>query len=123
MSYLVVLVVNDVDHIPAILEAWEAAGAPGVTILESSGLGRVRRAGLLEDIPLMPSLRDLFTSPEVHHNTLFTVVETETIANEVTACTQAITGNLEEPHSGFMFVAPVLKTFGMGRNRVDRSQE
>ena len=58
MNYLVVLVVNDIDDTPEILNAWEDAGVLGITILESTGLGRIRRAGLREDIPIMPSLHD-----------------------------------------------------------------
>ena len=42
MAFLVVLIVDDVDKCRPILDAWEAAGAGGVTILESSGIGRVR---------------------------------------------------------------------------------
>ncbi len=58
MNYLVVLIVDDPDHCPAILNAWEEAGVSGVTILESSGLGRLRQGGLMDDLPLMPSLSD-----------------------------------------------------------------
>ena len=63
MFYLVVFVLDDPDRCRDILDAWEAAGAPGVTILDSSGLGRVRRAGIRDDIPLMPSFRLSWESP------------------------------------------------------------
>ena len=43
---MVVFVLNDPDRSQDVLDAWEAAGIIGVTILESSGLGRVRRAGV-----------------------------------------------------------------------------
>ena len=65
MNYLVVLIVNDIDDCSDILDAWEAAGILGVTILASTGIGHIRRAGLRDDIPLMPSLHDLFESEEV----------------------------------------------------------
>ena len=45
MNYLVVLIVNDIDDCPDILDAWEAAGVLGITIFASTGLGRVRRPG------------------------------------------------------------------------------
>ena len=85
MSFLVVLIVDDVEHCPEILQGWEAAGAPGVTILESTGLGRMRRAGLREDLPLMPSLRDLLEGEEVHHRTLLSVVETQEMVDRLAA--------------------------------------
>jgi hypothetical protein len=74
MSYLVVLVVDDPDNCEDILEGWEAAGVTGVTILESSGLGHLRRHGLREDLSIMPSLSDLLAMDEVHHRTLLSVV-------------------------------------------------
>ena len=69
MNYLVVLIVDNIDDCPKILSAWEEAGVLGITILESTGLGRMRRAGLSEDLPLMPSMHDLYKFGEVHHLT------------------------------------------------------
>ena len=74
MSYLVVFVLDDPDRCQNVLDAWEAAGAKGITILESTGIGRVRRVGVRDDLPLMPSLSDLFKSAETHNRTLFSVV-------------------------------------------------
>ena len=76
MFHLVVLVLDDPDQCRDVLDAWEAAGAPGVTILDSSGLGRVRRATLRDDVPLMPSLSDLLRREEDHHRTLFSLSKT-----------------------------------------------
>ena len=56
MSYLVVFVLDDPDRCQDVLDAWEGAGVKGITILESTGIGRVRQAGIRDDIPLMPSL-------------------------------------------------------------------
>ena len=41
MSYLVVLIVDDPEDCPTILDAWDDLGVSGVTILESTGMGRV----------------------------------------------------------------------------------
>jgi nitrogen regulatory protein PII len=123
MSYLVVLVVNDPAKCTDILDAWEEAGVPGVTILESTGLGRLRRTGLREDLPLMPSLRDLLESEEIHHRTLMSVVDEKSLVDTMIASAQKIIGDLEQPHTGFLFVVPVLEVHGMGRHRTDRSKE
>lgn len=117
MSYLVVLVVDNVDDCPAILEAWEDAGVKGVTILPSSGLGRIRRIGLMDNLPLMPSLQDISRSEEVQHRTLFSVVEDQETVEKMIAAAQQVIGNLDEPHTGFLFVVPVLQAFGLGRER------
>jgi nitrogen regulatory protein PII len=123
MSFLVVLIVDRLEEVPGVLDYWEQAGVTGVTILESTGLGRVRRAALRDDLPLMPSLQDLLENDEIHHRTLMTVVETEDEVDRVIAAAQEITGNLEEAHTGFLFVVPVLRVIGLGKHRTLRSQE
>ena len=123
MSYLVVLIVNDLDDCPVVLDAWEAVGVLGVTILTSTGLGHMRRAGLRDDMPLMPSLQDLFENEEVHHRTLLSVVDSQELVDKMVAIAQRIIGNLEDPHTGFLFVVPVIQVYGLGNHRIDRSDE
>jgi hypothetical protein len=123
MTFLVVLIVNDPDDCPAILDEWEAAGVLGVTILQSTGLGHIRRAGLRDDISLMPSLSDIFESDEVQHRTLLSVVEGQEMVDKMVAIAQRIIGNLDDPHTGFLFCVPVAQVYGLGRDRLDRSKE
>jgi nitrogen regulatory protein PII len=120
---MVVLVVDDIENCPEVLNAWEKAGTPGVTVLNSTGLGRLRRAALRDDLPLIPSLQDLFQSGEVHHRTLISVVEEEDLVDRLVAAAERVIGDLDDPHTGFLFVVPVLKAYGMGKHRTDRSQE
>ena len=112
MSYLVVLVLDDPDQCRDVLDAWEAAGAPGVTILDSSGLGRVRGMGPRDNVPLMPSLSDLFRREENHHRTLFSVVKEQSQVEAIVQATQPIVGGLDRGHTGFLFVVPVSQVFG-----------
>jgi nitrogen regulatory protein PII len=123
MNFMVVLVVDDVEQCPIILDAWEGVGVSGVTILASTGLGRVRKAGLRDDMPLLPNLHDLFEQEEVQHRTLISVVETQEMVDQMVAMVEKHIGDLENPHTGFMFVVPVSQVFGFGKQRVDRSQE
>ncbi len=116
MSYLVVLIVDDPDHCSPILDRWEEIGVSGVTILESTGLGRIRRAALRDDISIMPSLRDLFASREVPHRTLFSVVPDEEKVDQMVDAAQDIIGDLRDPSTGFLFVVPVLRVYGLGFN-------
>jgi nitrogen regulatory protein PII len=116
MSFLVVLIVDDPDDCPPILDAWEDVCVTGVTILESTGLGRLRRTGMRDDLPLMPSLRDIFASQEVHHRTLLSVVESQEQVDQLIASAQRIIGDLDDPHTGFLFVLPVLQAYGLGKN-------
>jgi nitrogen regulatory protein PII len=114
---MVVLIVNNPDDCSPILEAWEALGLSGVTILESLGLGRLRRRGMEDDFPLIPSLSDYFESEEVSHRTLFSVVDTPEKVDQMIEAAQGIIGNLDDEDTGFLFVLPVTRVVGMGKNR------
>lgn len=112
MASLVVFVLDCIDMCPDILRSWEEAGAPGVTILESIGLGQLR-AAVRDDLPLVPSLRVLFERQELHHRTIFTVIDDEETLNRVIAATEKVVGDFTKPHSGLLFVVPVSRVIGL----------
>ena len=112
MVHLLVCVLDNLEQCPDILDAWEAAGAPGVTILESTGLGRVRRA-VRDDLPLLPSLRDFFARRELNHRTLFTVIEDEATLERVIAATERVIGDFTRQRTGLLFVVPVSRALGL----------
>lgn len=113
MYHMVILVVNNLEQCPDVLDAWEAAEVPGITILESTGMGNIRQAGLRDDVPLMPNLSDLFRSKEHRHRTLFTVVEGEEKVDEIIAISRKILGDLDQPDNGVLFVLPVSRVVGL----------
>jgi nitrogen regulatory protein PII len=118
MSYLVVFVLDNADRCQNVLNAWEEAGAMGITILESTGIGRVRRSGIRDDLPLMPSLSELLESAETHNRTLFSVVDGLDAAHALVEAAQNTVGDMEEPNSGLIFIAPLVEVYGL--NREDR---
>ncbi|MCA9950241.1 MAG: hypothetical protein KDE48_11390 [Anaerolineales bacterium] len=114
MSYMVMFVLDDIDKCSPIFDAWEDAGVQGITILESTGLGRIRRKnGYRDDLPLMPSIRNLLQTREEHHRTIFTLVKTEEMVDKIIDATQAIIGDLNEPNKGVIFVLPVMRIVGI----------
>lgn len=114
MSYLVIFVVDEIEHCPALFDAWEEIGVTGVTILESTGLGRIRRAaGYRDDLPLMPSLRNLLQTQEEHHRTLMVLVKEKATIDKLITATERVIGPLDEPHKGVLFVLPVLRVVGL----------
>ncbi|HWQ84900.1 MAG TPA: P-II family nitrogen regulator [Anaerolineales bacterium] len=119
MSYLVVMIVDDPDDCPAILDAWETLGVSGVTILESSGLGHLRKLGMREDMPLLPSLSDFMQQDEIPHRMLLSVVKDQEMVDRMITTVQHISGDLDQPNSGFLFVVPVLQAIGLNRKLED----
>lgn len=113
MPFLVLIVLDNVDQCMPVLDAWEAAGARGVTILESSGIGRMRRAQIRDDFPLMPSLQRILKGEEHRHRTLFSVVETEAEAQRLVEAAERVVGDFSRPDTGLLFVAPLLEARGL----------
>ncbi len=113
MAQMLVLVLDKVELAADVMKAWREAGAPGITMLDSTGPGRLRRSMLRDDIPLMPSLTDLLLSDEAHHRTLFTVLPDEETVQRVVEATIAVVGDFSQPHTGFMFSLPVGHAWGL----------
>ena len=116
MHYVVLLVLHDVSHLEEILTAWEEAGVSGITVLASTGLGRIRQRRVLrEDLPLMPSLEDLLKGQheEFLNRSLFTIVEGEEIVDRLVAATERILGDLNLPRNGIIVVLPAARVYGL----------
>ena len=115
--FMVMLILNDPNACQDMLDRWEIAGARGITILPSTGLGRIRAKGLLDDVPLMPSLQDFFQQDENLHRTLITILRDRPLVDAVIAATQSLLGDLNQPNTGILVVLPVLEAYGL--NRID----
>jgi nitrogen regulatory protein P-II 1 len=113
MLFLVVFILDDPTWCSGILDAWESVGVSGITILESSGLGRIRKAALREDLPLMSTFSEILKHHETSHRTLFSVVEGQELVDQIIQVTQEAVGDLEEEDNGFLFVLPVSQVHGM----------
>jgi nitrogen regulatory protein P-II 1 len=115
---MVVLVLDDLQKVARVLEAWREAGVSGITIWDSRGQGRtLHYRRLLDDIPLMPSLDWLLQPREDDHCTLFTLVDCEELVDRLIDVTEAITGSLDNENRGILFVLPVLRTVGVRSTR------
>ena len=120
MASLLVLVLDELEKFSAVVAAWEEAGVPGVTVFDSVGSRRLREYVQRDDVPLMPSLRSLFTSEEDHNRTLFTVIEDDAVLERAVAAAQQIVGDFMQPHTGILFVVPVSRTWGVPKARRGR---
>lgn len=120
MNYLILAVIDELEKCPSLLDAWEAAGVRGITILESTGLGRIRKGkNIRDDVPLMPSLRNLWQTREEHHRTLFSVVDSEEMIDRVIEATEKVLGDLNEENKGVLFALPVARVHGIAMQMDD----
>lgn len=113
--YMLIMVLDDTAHLNDVLDAWERAEVPGVTIIESTGLHRVlqrHRADMA-----FAGFSQIFGSGRVGHNTIFTVIDNLELAESVVAATEAVLGDLTEPDKGIIFAVQVAKTWGLTLKR------
>ena len=109
--YMLMMVLDDSTRLNDVLQAWMGAGVRGVTILESTGIHRMlprETAG-----PMFAGFSQMFGSGRVGHNTLIAVIDEMAGAETAVAATEAILGDLSQPHTGIIFALPVAKTWGM----------
>jgi hypothetical protein len=116
MMHLIVMVLNDVTHLEPVLDAWTREGAQGITVLHSTGFKRLRGGWRRDDTPLFPSLRDLLERDDLHHRTLFTVVDDDALIDRLIAAAQAIVGDFDTANTGILFTVPVGRALGLQRN-------
>lgn len=115
--HMILLVLNNPGDLDDVLTAWENAGVSGITILPSTGLARIRERGAWrDDLPLIPSLEDFHEYVESLNRTLFTIVPTDEMVDKVISATQAVTGDLNDPHTGILVTLPVDRFIGIFRN-------
>lgn len=118
MAELIVLVMDDPNKADEIVTAWLAVGVPGVTMLDSAGLGHfIGKRGMRDDLPIIPSLASLLRSREETHRTLFAVVPDDFDVEALAAATEKVTGCLDDPDTGILFVVPVTRAWGLHRRR------
>ena len=110
--YLLIMVLDDSAYLNDVLAAWTEAGAPGVTILESTGLNRV----LQRNVPdaAYTGFSQFFGSGRVGHNTLFSVVADLATAEKAVTATEKVIGSLNKPRTGIVFAVPIAQSWGIG---------
>jgi nitrogen regulatory protein P-II 1 len=113
MAKLVILITTHIDQGLAVAEAWEAAGASGVTLIESHGLRRLREQGKTLEIPLFVSMTQLMRRVEETNQTLLTVVDDDAMVDKLIDAASEVLGDLCEPNTGIAFVLDVERTFGV----------
>lgn len=124
MPQLILLVLDDPGKVPDVLNAWLAVGVPGVTLLDSAGLGHeFGKHGPRDDFPLIPSLESLLRGREEQHRTLFAAVPDDLDINALIAATEAITGPLDDPDTGILMVLPITRARGLHRRRTTPPRE
>jgi hypothetical protein len=117
MMYMVLLVLDDPERLDEILDAWEAIGVSGVTIVDSTGINR-RRLAKQVGTTFMAGINRLMSGDQESHYTLLTIVNGEPIIQECQEAVEKIVGDLNKPNTGVLAAWPL--TFVKGVPEIDR---
>ena len=97
----------------SVAQAWERAGASGVTILEGYGLRSLQdRLAIRDDIGLIPSLSKLLSQQEVSTMLLISLVGDDQVT-KLQQATAEILGDLTLPNNGIMLTLAVEDAIGL----------
>ena len=109
----VLFVLDDPNKLQEVLEAWEKAGISGVTILESTGMHRVKRRFFpMRYLPAMYEQED-------NHLTLMAVVDDEALIEACLRATEEVIGSLAEPNTGIFAAWPLSLVKGLPKKEWD----
>jgi len=106
---LIVIVLNNTEHLEDLLTAFLEIGVSGSTVVDSVGMGRI----LSHDVPIFAGLRSAFPGTSPVNKTVLTVTSEE-LVNDVLTAVDDVCGTFEESGTGLVFVIPVDAVRGMG---------
>lgn len=109
--YLMVLVLNQQEHLNPVLERFLALGISGATMVDSKGMGRE----FMEcDSPVVGGLRKLlYEQCRPHNVTIYAIVQDEETIDRATVEIESIVGDLDRPGTGVLFAFPLTRVKGL----------
>lgn len=113
MAKMIFLITTQIERGMAVAEAWEAAGSPGVTLIESHGLRRLQEQSRKMEINLFVSMASLLRQTEQTNQIIFTVVPDDLVDAMIDTACDVLGGDLDQDNTGIAFVLPVEQVIGM----------
>ena len=111
--YLLFAVINNEDILDDLITGWLDMGVTGATILESTDLLQL----ISHQIPIFAGFRGLTSSGMRHNKTIFTVIDEKSKLDQAVEYLEFLCREINEPHQGIYFVAPLISFSHLGRSR------
>lgn len=119
MPHLLIVILDDLKHMPELLQAWRTIGVPGVTIVESAG--GYRTSTWLSRVGL-GALDRLFEADEIRQRTLMAAFDDDDLLNQAIAEAERVVGGFDRPDSGLLLALPVAQARGLHKVRPEQPQ-
>ncbi|MHB0877904.1 MAG: hypothetical protein ACYC5O_17845 [Anaerolineae bacterium] len=109
--YMIMLVLDDEERLGEVLDTWEAAGATGATVVESTGVHRIRACR--GRVHARFDFSHIADECEQGHVTLFAIVKDEEVARACLRVTERVIGDLDGPNTGVLAAWPLALVKGV----------
>ena len=103
------IVLNEVEHLDDVLDAFVEVGVTGATILDSQGMGSILTNGH-KSMKFYGTILNLLDSARPYNKTIFTVIEDDKVLEDAVNAVKEIL-DLDKPGVGLMFSIPVGKVY------------
>ena len=110
--HLLVLVLEQTEKLPDILVKLFHIGVKGTTVLESTGMARIFHEHNV-DVPVIEYIDNILSGKHPSNKTLFTIIDEEKTVKRAISEIKSITGDLNEPGRGILFVVPISYAEGL----------
>lgn len=110
------IVLNQVEYLDDILDAFVDVGVRGATIFDSQGMGSALTANGKGNEPFFGVLRNLLDESRPYNKTIFTVIQDDKILEDAVKAVKNIVGDIHKPGVGMMFTLPVGNIYGMNKD-------
>ena len=104
--YLLVSILEQTHHLPAILEGFAGIGIQGSTVIESTGMGRVLMKFHAAS-PEMKQINKVLKDLESSNKTMLTVIKDKDQVDKAIEVVKSFCGDLGEPGKGILFTIPL----------------
>ena len=111
MAKLVVLITTHVEKTLALAEAWQKAGAPGVTLVPSHGFRTLQERTRKLELPHFVNLSTILKHVDDTTQMLLSVVD-DNVVDALTRATRSVLRDPLTPKTGIGFVIDVERVFG-----------
>jgi len=114
--HLLVIILDKTSDLEKILHKLREIGVPGVTLLDSMGIGRnTLEAG---DAPAIASLtRMLDKTQRVYNHLILSVIDDEKTLEAAINAAIEVVGDFSKPDTGIMFTVPIDRVYGSIREK------
>jgi len=118
--YLLMVILEDLQILPKLLERWREIGVPGTTIIRS--MGGFHAYTWLQRVGMTMLGREA-EEEERPQRMLISVIDDDDLLERAIAEAESLVGGFDTPHSGILFVLPVMRALGIQKRHPITSEE